>query len=84
MVQPQRLACQVAVFVDLFVACWAVTCGCLSSVEDGVEAAGVSVEDGVEAAGVSVEDGVEAAGVFVGGWVVRILPAAVCPLWRMV
>ncbi len=58
------------------------------------------MEDGVEAAGVSwldrpgliftccclssLEDGVEAAGVSEVGMVVRMLPEAVCPLWRMV
>ncbi len=62
--------------------------GCLSSVENGVEAAGIS-EGGMGCEGVtcyfmsSVEDGLEAAGVSVGG-VVRVLPVAVCPLWRMV
>jgi hypothetical protein len=47
-----------------------VTCGCLSSVEDGVEAAGVGWLDGsrLTCGCLSyVEDGVEAAGVSVGG-----------------
>ncbi len=57
--------------------------------EDGVEAAGVSVggmgcEDVTCGCLSSVEDGVEATGVSEVGMVVRMLPAAVCPLWRMV
>jgi hypothetical protein len=52
--------------------CEDVTCSCLSSVEDGVEAAGISVGGmGCEVVTCSclssVEDGVEAAGVSVGG-----------------
>ncbi len=64
-----------------------VTCDHLSSVEDGVEAAEVGWLDGSEftyGCLSYVEDGVEAAGVTVGGMDVRMLPAAVCPLRRIV
>ncbi len=62
-----------------------VTCGCMSSVEDGVEAAGVSVGgmgDEVVTCGClsSVQDGVEAAGVSVRRWAVKMFPTAVYSL----
>jgi hypothetical protein len=59
-----------------------VTCSSLCSVEDGVEAAG---DSWLDEPGLSFTCGCLSSEESLGQrWVVKILPAAVCPLWRMV